>query len=341
MDRFLFFSLIHPHYTLLDWNFNNDNLIKIKITIHNINTNIYSIITIFLKIRCVNELQSISNATNTRLESNSSTRPFIPFNSLFIQHTFSLPPLFSPIQLHYIKPLYHTLPNNESSSDQGNSLQRKKLLDRDRRAEGKEARRVIHRKKGKLGKFRRFRENAGLWGNPAPFIYHIDEEQIARGDSVRAVPPLVESTVTEVLVVEAEPHLSADMYGIWCVFSVCNLSSFHDGKGNVCFLILTCHMLYWIMYAAYRHTHTYTQPTTWNMLFEYRRAGDTAFTALFITILFPFSALYLATLLRIIGNNQSFLGGSRAIPVVLSFFTENRCCVRKISESMRSSHYIF
>lgn len=41
------------------------------------------------------------------------------------------------------------------------------------------------------------------------------------------------------------------MYGIWCVFSVCNLSSFHDGKGNVCFLILTCHLRYWIMYTAY------------------------------------------------------------------------------------------
>lgn len=41
------------------------------------------------------------------------------------------------------------------------------------------------------------------------------------------------------------------------VFSVCNLSSFRDGKGNVCFLILTCHLRSWIMYAAYAPTLEY------------------------------------------------------------------------------------
>lgn len=50
-------------------------------------------------------------------------------------------------------------------------------------------------------------------------------------------------------------HASVCVY-VWRVFSVCNLSSFEGGKGNVCFLILTCHLRSWIMYAAYAPTLT-------------------------------------------------------------------------------------
>lgn len=66
-----------------------------------------------------------------------------------------------------------------------------------------------------------------------PIIYHIDKGQIARGDcSCRNRDVHVTRTSTvDTYVREASE-----------VFSACNLSSFWDGKGDVCFLILTCHL---------------------------------------------------------------------------------------------------
>lgn len=79
----------------------------------------------------------------------------------------------------------------------------------------------------------------------SPLIYHIDKGKTAGGAAE-------ESSFVETFVYT---RLCMCIY-VWRVFSVCNLSSFEGGKGNVCFLILTCHLRSWIMYAAYAPTLT-------------------------------------------------------------------------------------
>lgn len=89
---------------------------------------------------------------------------------------------------------------------------------------------------------------------------------------------------------DASTSWGVDVHGIWCMLSTRNLSSFRDGKGNVCFLILTCHLCRWIMYAVCAHVCVYRRPAG----ICYSSIGtppDTTFTALFVTFRFLFSVL--------------------------------------------------